>query len=91
MLVLACGVIVALVAYFDVDLTGVTKLKDEQLKPIEAQKMPEDIGEGGSYYVEAGIVYIDPNTGQMYIVEGEKKVIEENDAGSQNPRAYGAD
>jgi hypothetical protein len=105
MLVLTCGVIVALVSYFDVDLTGIQKLEDEQMKPIDPQTMPEDIGEGGSYYVEAGIVYMDPSTGQMYIVENaepgasqETNPVAEpsaeppaNNNEIQNSRANGAD
>ncbi|MDR3305663.1 MAG: hypothetical protein LBS85_06560, partial [Clostridiales Family XIII bacterium] len=49
MLVLACGVIVALVTYWNVDLSGITELKNEQMKQIDPAAMPEDIGEGGAY------------------------------------------
>jgi len=97
MLVLACGVIVALVAYFDVDLTGVRELKDDDMKPVDPETMPEDIGEGGTYYVEAGTVYMDPATGQLYMVEeveGDEDADEEEDDDEDevvNARAYGAD
>ena len=82
MLVLALGVIVALVSYYNVDLTGVSKLKEEDMKPIDPATLPEEIGEGGTYYVEAGIVYMDPSTGQLYIVENEAPTIIEESIGS---------
>jgi len=92
MLVLACGVIVALVAYFEVDLTGVRELKSEEMTPIDPETMPEDIGEGGTYYVEAGVVYMDPGTGQLYMVEDATAVEEATgDAGASGAGAEASD
>ena len=91
MLVLALGVIVALVSYYNVDLTGVSKLKEEDMKPIDPQTLPEEIGEGGTYYVEAGTVYMDPNTGQLYIVESETPTIIEESVGNAEGVENGTD
>ena len=91
MLVLALGVIVALVSYYNVDLTGVSKLKEEDMKPIDPATLPEEIGEGGTYYEEAGIVYRDPSTGQLYIVENAETVIVEESLGSVETSSDGGE
>ena len=87
MLVLALGVIVAFVSFYNIDLSGVSKLQEEDMKPIDPATLPEEIGEGGTYYVEAGVVYMDPNTGQLYIVETEAPTIIEESTGSADGAA----
>lgn len=67
MLVLACGLMVALVTAWQIDL-GVRKLDESTLTEIDPQELTEDITEGGSYYVEVGTVWRDPNTGIYYIL-----------------------
>lgn len=70
MLVLACGFMVALITYWNIDVTpSSVELQDEQLEQVDPETMPEDVVNGGSYYVEAGKVYQDPNTGQLYMVQ----------------------
>ena len=68
MLVLACGFLVALISFWQIDLVPTEQLDQEQLQEIEAEEMPEDVTSGNSYYIEAGTVYQDPNTGLYYIV-----------------------
>ena len=69
MLVLACGFLVAMISFWQIDLgPRVEELDSEQLQEVEPEEMNEEIFEGGSYYIEAGKVYLDPNTGQYYIV-----------------------
>lgn len=69
MLVLACGFMVALISYWNIDVTPAQELDGEQLEEVDPETMPEDVTEGGSYYIEAGKVYQDPNTGQLYMVQ----------------------
>lgn len=69
MLVLACGFMVALISYWNIDVTPATEIEGEQLEEVNPETLPEDISEGGSYYIEAGKVYQDPNTGQLYMVQ----------------------
>lgn len=69
MLVLACGFMVALISLGGLDLANMNKLDDSQLEEVDPQTMPEDVTQSGSGYVEAGTVYQDPNTGQLYMVE----------------------
>ena len=70
MLVLACGFMVALITFWNIDVTpSALELENEQLEQIDPESLPDDVTSGGSYYVEAGKVYQDPNTGQLYMVQ----------------------
>jgi hypothetical protein len=69
MLVLACGVIVALVSYWSIDLSAVTELKKTEMTEVDPTSLPENLVDGGAYYIEAGTVYMDPGTGALYMVE----------------------
>ena len=102
MLVLACGFLVALISYWNLDYSTV-EVDESDLEQVEAQDMEEDLLGGGSYYVEAGTAYRDPNTGIVYILQdGSQPSLdasedseESTDAGSAstgvNARALGAD
>ena len=67
MLVLACGLMVALISAWQIDL-GMTKIEDGTLQEADQNILDIDQTENGSYYVEAGTVYRDPNTGVLYIL-----------------------
>lgn len=75
MLVFACGLMVALVAHYNVNLNASPDLKgnveelDEQLEQVA-----EGIADDSTAYAEVGSVYRDVKTGQLYIVtpEGEE-------------------
>lgn len=71
MLVLACGFLVALISFYNIDVSMTAKkLDEEQLSEIEPETLDEELLDGGgSYYVEAGKVYRDPNTGVLYMVQ----------------------
>ena len=70
MLVLACGFLVALISFYNIDVMPATELTEEDLEQVELEEMPEDLlAGGGSYFVEAGTVYRDPSTGVLYMVE----------------------
>lgn len=68
MLVLAVGVIVALVSYWNIDIAPVEELQQEDLEEIDPETLPEELGSGGSFYQEAGIAYRDPSTGALYLL-----------------------
>ena len=95
MLVLACGFLVALISFWQIDLVPTEQLDQEQLQEIEAEEMPEDVTSGNSYYIEAGTVYQDPNTGLYYIVsevdENGDAAIDLGDAQSQSATPGAAD
>lgn len=39
------------------------------MEEVDPEQMPEDVTSGGSYYIDAGKVYQDPNTGKLYLVQ----------------------
>lgn len=72
MLVLACGVIVSLVAAWNIDLpsTATDSLDESQLEEVSPETLDEDaLSGGGTSYSEMGKAYQDPNTGTVYIVK----------------------
>ena len=70
MLVLACGFLVALISFYNIDVVPAEQLDESKLEEVEPEEMPAGLIEGGgSYYVEAGKVYRDQNTGILYLVE----------------------
>lgn len=69
MLVLACGFLVMLMLHWNIATTSVDELDESSMEEVDPQNMPEDVTSGGSYYIDAGKVYQDPNTGQLYLVQ----------------------
>ena len=69
MLVLALGFMVALISYWNVNITPVTDLDDSNMEEVDPSTLPKEMIEGGSYFIEAGKVYQDPNTGELFMVE----------------------
>ncbi|MDD6289687.1 MAG: hypothetical protein PUA57_05805 [Eggerthellales bacterium] len=69
MLVLALGFMVALISYWNVNITPVTDLDESNMEEVDPSTLPKEMIEGGSYFIEAGKVYQDPNTGELFMVE----------------------
>lgn len=69
MLVLACGFLVMLMLHWNIATTSVDELDESSMEEVDPQDMPEDVTSGGSYYIDAGKVYQDPKTGQLYLVQ----------------------
>lgn len=72
MLVFACGLIIALMAHYDVDITA-SPTDLEGAEPLEAEISEQgvDVSGSGSTYVELGTVYRDAETGELYVVTDE--------------------
>lgn len=68
MLVLALGCLVALVGAFNIDL-NMTEIDRENLEQVDPTEIENDLTENGSYYVEAGTVYMDPRTGELFMIQ----------------------
>ena len=68
MLVLACGFMVAMIVYWNIDISHVTELTNETMEQVDPQELIDNIQGEGSNYVEAGTVYQDPTTGQLWMV-----------------------
>ena len=71
MLVFACGLMVALVVAWNVDLAKFQQVEtDQELSQDQVSTMSDRMGGGeGNSFVEMGKVYQDPATGKYYLVE----------------------
>ena len=71
MLVLACGLMAAVITFWRVDLTRIqTAIEQDNLDKIDAADVIESSGNvstGG--LTNKGVVYEDPKTGDLYIIE----------------------
>lgn len=69
MLVLACGFLVMLMLHWNIATTTMDEVDESSMEEVDPEQMPEDVTSGGSYYIDAGKVYQDPNTGKLYLVQ----------------------
>jgi len=75
MLVFACGLMLALITYWNVDVASVTEQPPEQTKQELTETVSDldnEDGEAGDSdsLQEYGTVYIDKETGALYIISG---------------------
>ena len=69
MLVLAVGLMVAIVAYWQVDLNAVEKIAQQnEVTRVDDVERIVDEAQSENGYTELGKVYQDPTTGQMYML-----------------------
>lgn len=70
MLVFACGILIALIVAWNVDVNKIVQVEIDRTKQIEDVETLQDVLEGeGDSYIERGTVYQDPNTGKLYMLE----------------------
>ena len=70
MLVFACGLMVALVVAWNVDLGKFTQVEmDQELAKDDIEQITEQLYGEGNAFVDKGRVYQDPTTGKYYLVE----------------------
>ncbi|MDO4502023.1 MAG: DUF2149 domain-containing protein [Coriobacteriia bacterium] len=69
MLVFACGLLLALVVNYGVDLTAMDAVTQtgEMEQVDSAEEITQSTDDGGKGYEELGRAYRDPKTGQLYI------------------------
>lgn len=73
MLVFACGLMLALITYWNLDVSGVTGSIDvtqgkEITQDVEGFGTDENGEKSDAQYEEYGTVYRDPATGKLYMV-----------------------
>ncbi len=69
MLVLAAGLMVALVGAWNIDISSPTKVEIQDGTEVYDVENSEDLpGSGTGEYIDRGRVYQDPETGQLYMV-----------------------
>lgn len=73
MLVLACGLMVALVVAWSVKLPSATEVEQngDMREVSDLEDITGDLDGGGTGYNELGMVYQDPKTGKMYLIQEE--------------------
>lgn len=69
MLVFACGLIIALIAAWNVDVGTAQGNVPRPVDSVNQQSDAEKVDP--STFEKQGTVYVDPSTGKMYIVDGE--------------------
>jgi hypothetical protein len=93
MLVFACGLMLSLVIYWNVDLRsndmipvkqGAEAVSAEEIAGQEGEGTPEDGG-----FIEVGKVYRDPETGKLYLAESVDN-LSAGGLGAASPAAVGA-
>ena len=71
MLVFACGLMLALVTYWNLDVSQMTEVvqADEMAEVGDIEEFEGVLGGSGSNFNELGMVYEDPMTGKMYMLK----------------------
>lgn len=72
MLVFACGLMLALVSYWNLDISAMTEVvQADEMAEVEGIEDLEDQlnGGGGNNFTQLGMVYEDPMTGKMYMLK----------------------
>ena len=72
MLVFACGLMLALVTYWNLDISAMTEVvQADEMAEVEGIEDLEDRLNGGgtNSFTELGMVYQDPMTGKMYMLK----------------------
>jgi hypothetical protein len=70
MLVFACGLMLALVAYWNLDISDMSEMvRSEEVTEVrDVEDITDNAGTGGGF-VELGKVYQDPMTGKYYMLQ----------------------
>ena len=90
MLVFACGLMVALVVAWNVDLGQFTQVEmDEEIQQDEIEQITEELYGEGNAFVQKGTVYQDPKTGKYYLVENTDNGSESSGAGATGSGSSG--
>ncbi len=69
MLVLACGLMAAVITFWNVDLKKTTVDRDKMQKIDSSEVIHESGGVSTDGLVNQGTVFKDPKTGDLYIIE----------------------
>ena len=70
MLVFACGLMVALVMAWNVDLGNIKQIEmNKEVNKDDIEQITEQLYGEGNAFVDKGKVYQDPTTGKYYLVE----------------------
>lgn len=69
MLVFACGLMMALVVYWNLDLPSLVEFDVSSMQEVDqTEEITEEIMSSGTAYQEMGTAYRDPATGKVYVM-----------------------
>lgn len=69
MLVFACGLMIAIVSRWNVNLADVERVNETEMQAVDnVREMVEEMKSGTGGYDDKGRVYEDPETGQLYLL-----------------------
>jgi hypothetical protein len=70
MLVFACGLMLALVAYWNLDVSSMREMiQSNEVTEVQDVNQIEEGASGGGGFIELGKVYQDPMTGKYYMLQ----------------------
>ena len=71
MLVFACGLMLALVTYWNLDISAMSEVvqADEMAEVEGIEDLQDQLDGGGNSFTQLGMVYQDPMTGKMYMLK----------------------
>ncbi len=71
MLLIAVAVMIALITHWNIDITGATQVDTEAMQQVEDPLINAngESSDGDTKYEQAGTVYKDTETGELYIVK----------------------
>ena len=75
MLVFACGLMLAIVTYWNIDLPNIQQvlMQKEMTEVEDIEVTDEQMNASGTLYNEKGMVYEDPQTGKLYLLTEEEE------------------
>lgn len=92
MLVFACGLMMALVVYWNLDLPNIRELDESQMQQVEdIEEMVDNINSTTNPYMELGKVYQDPATGKLYMLTEAEDASDGSSASGDGATSEGAD
>lgn len=91
MLVLACGFMVALISYWNIQVAPGKNIDSENLQQVNPSTIDSESLSTGNYYQDVGRVYRDPQTGALYMVEGATETPDSNSSNDMNNSAEETD
>ena len=73
MLVFTCGILVSVVLAWNLEISDTTQIElDPSQRVDDIENVQEFLESNGESYIERGVVYQDPNTGTLYMLESEE-------------------
>ena len=91
MLVLACGFLVAMLARSAISATSAQEIDSENLQEVDSEAISSQSVTEGSGFVNAGTVWLDPSTGDLYMIVDESGIVSSSGAAETSEESSDAE